>query len=79
MIIFGTWDKIVLMNFYSKLEIVLEHIKSGKVKYQLHEYSNSSKVLITKHITLVYQKADSKIIIIRVINNFQSEGNKNVK
>lgn len=73
------WDKKVLMNFYTKLEIVLEHIKSGQIKYQLHQNRNYSKVLITKHNTLVYQKTDSKITIIRIINNFQSEENRRIE
>lgn len=73
------WDNRVLMSFYDKLEIILENISSGKIVYQPHENTNYSKVLITKHNTLVYHKTSEKITIIRIINNFQSDENRNVE
>lgn len=73
------WNKKVLMDFYNKLESIIENISSGKIVYQTHENTNYSKVLITKHNTLVFYKTSEKITIIRIINNFQAEENKKVE
>ena len=70
------WNNKVLMNFYDQLETVLENIASGKIVYQSFENSDYSKVLISKHNTLVYHKSLEKITILRIINNFQSEEKK---
>ncbi len=70
------WNNKVLLDFYKKLETILDNIQSGFIIYQNTEDKRYSKVLITKHNTLIYNKSEEKISIIRVINNFQSDENK---
>jgi plasmid stabilization system protein ParE len=70
------WNNKVLLDFYKKLETILDNIQSGFIIYQNTEDKRYSKVLITKHNTLIYNKSEEKITIIRVINNFQSDENK---
>ncbi len=76
--VLNRWSNNVLMDFYNKFEKIIENIASGKIVYQIHENTNYSKVLITKHNMLVYHKTENKITIIRIINNFQSEENRKV-
>ena len=70
------WSKKILLDFYKKFEKIIDNIANGKVVYQKHENSNYHKAIITKHNTLVYHLSEDKLTIIRVINNFRSEDNK---
>ncbi|MGA9212779.1 hypothetical protein [Kaistella sp.] len=74
------WNAIVLADFRDKFDAIIENIISGRVVYQDFQKTEFQKALITKHNTLVFHKKDTKITIIRILQNFQvpEENLKNI-
>ncbi|WP_128331261.1 type II toxin-antitoxin system RelE/ParE family toxin [Apibacter sp. HY039] len=69
------WNYKVLENFLNILDKAAEILISGNVEFEKYEDTKYSKFLLTKHNYLIYHKVNDKIIILKLINNFQNPDN----
>ena len=67
-----------IQRFINKTDDILQKLIKGNIKFKKTEYKEIYQVVVIKQITLLYEKNENKIILLRFWNNYQDIKNLSI-